>query len=247
MIKKALTYSVVITTIIWSVGLLATPLAVGAAVSGDLIKLQCATGAGVSDPCKAVYYLGADGKRYVFPNEKTYKTWYSDFSGVKVITDIELANIPIGGNVTYKPGVKMVKITTSLKVYAVAKNGTLRWVTSEAVATALYGSDCNKKIDDVPDAFFAGNYCTKDSSPTCTVSSSDITDASQFDKTAVMNAATSINDDKNLAAGGTTGGGSVTVSLAADNPPSTLAVESAARLPMTKVVLTNNTALDAVV
>ena len=238
--KVGLTWSVVVSTIAWTIGvaaLLAPLSAVNALTSGDLIKASTA----------AVYYYGADGKRYVFPNEKTYKTWYSDFSGVKVITDIELANIPIGGNVTYKPGVKMVKITTSLKVYAVAKNGTLRWVTSEAVATALYGSDWNKKIDDVPDAFFAGNYCTKDSSPTCTVSSSDITDASQFDKTAVMNAATSINDDKNLAAGGTTGGGSVTVSLAADNPPSTLAVESAARLPMTKVVLTNNTALDAVV
>jgi len=86
MIKKLLTYSLVVTTMVWSVGLLATPLAVGAAVSGDLIKLTCATGADVNDPCRAVYYLGADGKRYVFPNEKTFSTWYSDFSGVQEVS-----------------------------------------------------------------------------------------------------------------------------------------------------------------
>ena len=26
----------------------------------------------------AVYYHAQDGKRYVFPNEKTYFTWYAD-------------------------------------------------------------------------------------------------------------------------------------------------------------------------
>lgn len=119
MIKKFLTYSLVVTTLVWSVGLLATPLAVGAAVSGDLIKLQCATGADVNDPCRAVYYLGADGKRYVFPNQKTYMTWYSNFSTVKVVSSTEMSSYPIGGNATYRPGTKMIKITTDPKVYAV--------------------------------------------------------------------------------------------------------------------------------
>lgn len=227
--KVGLTWSVVVSTIAWTVGIAAllTPLsAVNAIASGDLIK--------ASQP--AVYYYGADGKRYVFPNEKTYKTWYSDFSGVKVISDTELASYPIGGNVTYRPGVKMVKITTDPKVYAVSKNGTLRWVESEALASALYGSTWNKEIHDVPDPFFV-NY---------TVGTS-ISAASQYDKAAETAASPNINDDKNLTAGGPTGGGSLSVSLASDTPASTLAVESAARLPMTKVVLTNNTALDAVV
>src|SRR3989338_9026877 len=132
-LKKLVTYTTVVTTIIWSVGLLATPMALFAATSGDLIKLQCATGAEVNDPCKAVYYLGADGKRYVFPNEKTYKTWYSSFSGVMVVSSTEMSSYPIGGNVTYRPGVKLVKIQTDPKVYAVDQNGTLRWVkTAEA-------------------------------------------------------------------------------------------------------------------
>src|SRR3989344_2559457 len=127
LLKKLVTYTTVVTTIVWSVGLLAAPMALFAASSGDLIKLQCSAGSGVNDPCRAVYYLGADGKRYVFPNEKTYKTWYSDFSGVQIVSATELSSYSIGGNATYRPGVKLVKITTDPKVYAVGGNGTLHW------------------------------------------------------------------------------------------------------------------------
>jgi plastocyanin len=140
----------------------------------------------------AVYYMGADGLRYVFPNDKTYYTWYKDFSTVKTISDAELAKIQIGGNVTYKPGVKMVKIDTDPKVYAVDAKGSLRYVASEAVATALYGSAWNKNIDDVPDSFFS-NY---------TVSSNGIESASSFSVSAITAAATDINTDKGLHAPG---------------------------------------------
>lgn len=116
--------------------------------SGDLIKASS----------KAVYYYGADGKRYVFPNEKCYFTWYNDFSTVKTISNDELAQVEIGGNVTYRPGVKMIKAETSNKVYAVDKGGVRRWISAEAVAVSLYGADWNtKKIDDIPDAFLI-NY-----------------------------------------------------------------------------------------
>ncbi len=137
--------------------------------SGDLIK--------ASQP--AVYYYDSNGKRYVFPNEKTYKTWYGDFSTVKTITDAELAAISITANVTYKAGVKMVKITTDPKVYAVAKNGVLRWIKTESAAIALYGADWNTKVDDVPDSFFV-NYTV----------GADIASASDFDKAVEMAADT---------------------------------------------------------
>lgn len=114
---------------------------------GDLIK--------ASGP--AVYYYSQDGKRLVFPNENTYKTWYADFSQVKTITDVELAAITMGGNVTYKPGMRLVKIISDAKVYAVAAGGALRHITTEAIATGLYGTDWNTKVDDVPVGFFS-NY-----------------------------------------------------------------------------------------
>lgn len=115
--------------------------------SGTLIK---ASGS-------AVYYYADNGRRYVFPTERTYLTWYADFSGVQRISDSELAAILIGGNVTYRPGVRLVKVTTDPRVYAVDINGTLRWITSESVAVDLYGPDWNRQIDDLPDPFFI-NY-----------------------------------------------------------------------------------------
>jgi len=148
-----------------------------APVSGDLIK-------GSTD---SVYYYGGDGKRYVFPTEKTYKTWYADFSSVRSVSDAELGAIMIGGNATYKPGVKMVKITTDPKVYAVAANGTLRWVMTESVARDLYGTDWNTKIDDVPDAFFI-NYRI----------GAPVASASDFRPSTETAAATSINTDRGL-------------------------------------------------
>src|SRR3989339_2273381 len=103
--------------------------------AGDLIRGQSLS---------AVYYYGADGFRYVFPNDKTYFTWYSNFDSVKWLTDADLGKIQIGGNVTYKPGVKMIKINSDPKTYAIGEGGALRWVSTESAAIALYGSDWNK-------------------------------------------------------------------------------------------------------
>ncbi|MCH8049266.1 hypothetical protein IH979_00970, partial [Patescibacteria group bacterium] len=137
----------------------------------------------------AVYFMGTDGLRYIFPNQKAYDTWYTDFSTVRFISDADLAMVQIGGNVTYKPGFKMVKIDTDPATYAVAKGGVLRHVTSEAIAIALYGDDWNKKIDDVPDGFFT-NYTIGD----------PINDASEYDPAAAEASAVDINDDKGLVA-----------------------------------------------
>lgn len=114
---------------------------------GDLIK----------GSTSSVYYYGADGKRYVFPTEKTFFTWFSGFDAVKSVTDAELGSLPIGGNITYRPGLKLVKIMTDPKVYAIGANGTLRWVMSESIARDLYGANWASQVDDIPDAFFT-NY-----------------------------------------------------------------------------------------
>ncbi|OGF25987.1 hypothetical protein A2303_02625 [Candidatus Falkowbacteria bacterium RIFOXYB2_FULL_47_14] len=147
-LRKALTVGVMSVTVL-SMSMLAVPFTVGAvAQAGDLIKM---------DGLSSVYFLAADGKRYVFPNEATYFSWYSDFSGVVTIPQSELESYPLGANVTMRPGTKLVKITTNPKVYAVLPGGVLTPVPSEAVASALYGADWNKRIVDVPDAFFT-NY-----------------------------------------------------------------------------------------
>lgn len=137
----------------------------------------------------AVYYLASDGKRYVFPNQRTYLSWFSGFGNVTEVTGGELASFPLGGNVTNRPGVRMVKIASDPKLYAVEKGGVLRWVTTENIARQLYGSDWNTKVDDVPDAFFA-NYRI----------GQPITELSDFDPEAAANSIRTIAADKELSA-----------------------------------------------
>ncbi len=127
----------------------------------------------------AVYYIGTDGYRHAFPNAKVYFTWYGSFNDVRVVSAEALAGISLGSNVTYRPGVKMVKFQVVPTVYAVDRYGVLRWVASETVATALYGTDWNTKIDDVSDAFYL-NYSI----------GGGLDDAASFDPTGFSDIAT---------------------------------------------------------
>ncbi|MDP3771630.1 MAG: hypothetical protein Q8R16_04990, partial [bacterium] len=94
------------------------------------------------------------GKRYVFPNEVTYKSWYKDFSGSKSIAGTQMSQLPLGGVVTVRPGTWLVKIESDPKVYAVEPGGSLRWVETEERARTLYGMDWNKQIIDVPVSYW---------------------------------------------------------------------------------------------
>lgn len=147
-LRKSLVVGVMVLTIAAMTGALNISSANASASAGDLIKMSGNA---------AVYYLGADGKRYVFPNSTTYNSWYADFSGVVTIPATELQSYLLGGNVVMRPGTKLVKITTDPSVYAVEPNGVLRKIQSEAQAAALYGTNWNKRIVDVPDSYFT-NY-----------------------------------------------------------------------------------------
>lgn len=145
-------------------------------VAGDLIK-----GSG-----SAVYYFASDGRRYVFPNEKTYFTWYADFSRVKTIPDGHLSTIPLGRtNVTYRPGRKMLKIMSDPRTYVVDRGGVLRHITTEQLAMTLYGISWKQQVDDLPDSFFA-NYRV----------GTAIQSATDFDPQDVMTLTTRIDQDK---------------------------------------------------
>jgi len=131
-------------------GILAPLTGVNAATAsaGDLIKME-----GLS----SVYYLGSDGKRYVFPNESTFLSWYGNFDSVVTVPQAELESYSLGANVTVRPGTKLVKITTNPKVYAVEKGGILKWVPDESTAVGLFGTNWAQRVIDVPDSYFT-NY-----------------------------------------------------------------------------------------
>lgn len=160
--------------------LLVAPLSTHAAMNGEFNSGDLIKGSG-----STVYYFGANGKRFVFPNEKTYFTWYTNFDNVRTITDGQLASIPLGGNVTYRPGYKMVKVTTDPRVYVVDQGGILRHVATEQLAQTLYPVNWNDKIDDLPDAFFT-NYRM----------GTAIQTASDYSPANVMTQTVRINQDK---------------------------------------------------
>jgi hypothetical protein len=114
---------------------------------GDLIKGSQA----------AVYYYGQDLARHVFPNANAFDSWFTaqDMSLVKTIPDEQLAAIPLGKNVTIRPGTYLVKITTDPKSYAITNCAQLHWIESEALIAALYGPNWASRIVDVPDTFWA--------------------------------------------------------------------------------------------
>ena len=161
------------------------PMAASAAVDTEAIspgdRIKC-------ESLPAVYLFGPDGKRYVFPNEKTYFTWYEDFEGVKTISDKRCSTLPLGrSNVTYRPGSMMIKITTDPRTYVVERGGILRHIPTQEIAETYYGLNWKDRIHDVPDAFFS-NYKVGD----------PITAASQYDPESVMTATATIMADKSF-------------------------------------------------
>ncbi len=134
-----------------------------------------------------VYYIGTDGKRHVFPNANIYKTWYDSFRYVRVYPLETLSQIPLGDNVRYKPGVKMIKFTSSNRVYAIEAGGKLRWILNEKVAWYMYGKGWQKHIINLPDSLFPG-YEFGD----------DISHSNQFDFVGEANKSQNISMDLGL-------------------------------------------------
>lgn len=118
---------------------------------------QVQNGTLVKSAASSAVYVVINETRYAFPNEQVFFSWYKDFSGVVTISSEALADYPLKGNVTYRPGIRPVKIQTDPKVYAVSQYGVLHWITSEAIASELFGSNWATRVHDIPDTFFL-NY-----------------------------------------------------------------------------------------
>ena len=106
----------------------------------------------VKGSLSAVYYLAGDGKRHVFVNDRVYATWYgTNFSSVLTIPDSMLAAIPLGSPVTFRPGT-MLKAPSVPAVYVVDVNQTLRHISSEPIATQLFGVQWNTMVHDLEES-----------------------------------------------------------------------------------------------
>lgn len=102
----------------------------------------------------AIYYIGADNKRHPFPNEDVFKSWYCDYSQVKTVTPQDMAMYPIGSNITYRPGIQLVKFPENPKVYVVQPGRVLRHIADEATAKTLFGANWAKQIKDIEETLY---------------------------------------------------------------------------------------------
>lgn len=211
--KKAFTWTVVVATILWamSAAFIAIPMASAQTYAhGDLI---IGTATSTSGPGRPVYILLNDGgtlKRYLFPSQNTYKSWFAlNFSAVKNLTEAQLQSYAFGGNVTVKAGTLVKFLGPDTGLYVVEKGGVRRAI-SAADAMTVYGADYETAdLHTIPEAFQA-NY-TAGAGAT-----------SAFSPTAAVAAAADIGTDKGLsaapAASATPAAAVLSVALASGNP-----------------------------
>jgi|GEM_PF-3498020 len=108
---------------------------------GDLVK-----GSGPT-----VYFVTGDLQRVAFLDEQAFRSWYADFSSVRVIPDAELSKLPFAGIAPFRPGVRPIKGATDSRVYGIDRDGALRWLSTEAAARVIYGDDWARKVAVVSD------------------------------------------------------------------------------------------------
>ena len=133
---------------------LLSPVYVGGESRSLPLGLLLFPGTRIKGSGPTVYLYANDGKRHTFPDERVYRSWFGGYDGIISLSDDALAALPLGKNVTYRPGVRLVKLTTDPKVYAVDSDGFLRWVQTEEIAKELYGPQWSKTVEDVLDISF---------------------------------------------------------------------------------------------
>jgi hypothetical protein len=91
-----------------------------------------------------VYLVTDTFARRPFWDTTTYFTWAQTFDEVVWVTDATLPTLPVASPMLPKAGVVLVKLQSDPKTYEVelAQDGAyrLRWLTSEEVARARYGT-----------------------------------------------------------------------------------------------------------
>lgn len=106
----------------------------------------------------AVYYIGEDNKKYVFPDGQTYFTWYENFDDIVTVSIQTLDEYADGGAMPYRAGTKLITHQNTVKIYAVEPNGIIRWLPTATIAQNLYGSNWHLKVRDVIPGFFSTSY-----------------------------------------------------------------------------------------
>lgn len=118
---------------------------ISAVSTGDYIKSPSFT---------TVYYIDDLLQRHPFIDAQTFFTFEDDFSNIVTVTDATLSTLTIADPMLPNPGVTLIKIQSDDNVYAVDASEGLRWVTTEAIAIAMYGQSWSDYVIDLPPTLF---------------------------------------------------------------------------------------------
>lgn len=108
-----------------------------------------------------LYWFGSDGNRYTIQNEDILRTWFPESAPQPVIyqiTDSVLASIPLGGNILYRAGSRLIKIKSDPKIYVVGNEGSIHWIESENTIEQIFGFHWRDLLVIIPDALFVDYY-----------------------------------------------------------------------------------------
>ncbi|NBS70018.1 hypothetical protein EBT31_14060 [bacterium] len=118
---------------------------------GDVTTYRLIKGTSFS----AVYLL-EEGKRKPFPSEQIFFTHFSSFDDVEVLTDAELAAIPMGAPVLPKEG-SLIKIQSFASVYLVSltsAGSVITHIPNEAAAAEQFGENWASLVMDIEPTLF---------------------------------------------------------------------------------------------
>lgn len=125
------------------------PSEIDGVVAGDYVKAEDGS---------TIYYVDSSMKLRPFFDEQTYFTYEDTFNPVITLSSGDLADFSLGAPMLPKAGAVLVKIQSVAKVYMVEETSdgsySLRWITSEDVATDMFGSSWSSYVVDVDATLF---------------------------------------------------------------------------------------------
>ena len=102
-----------------------------------------------------IYYYATDGKRYVFPTEDVFLSWFPELDIEKIETQSleKLYETPLGGNVEIRPG-SLLKTPSLFDTFLVAKGTQIKKI-DEALISELYGEKWQDLVIELPEYYFS--------------------------------------------------------------------------------------------
>lgn len=86
--------------------------------------------------------------RWTISNESVFKSWFKSWSAVEVVSQAQLDRFPLVGTARFAPGA-LIKAEGETRVYAIAKDGTIRLVANAQTGYAVFGDTWYAKIVNV--------------------------------------------------------------------------------------------------